>query len=355
MIAFTPLFVSRRPSCGRNVSTAQDTSPGLASPLPAVMLARDVLPLGHEEVTMRIACCTLILVAALALPAHAQLAADWMVAAAAHTPGVGGTFWRTDLSIHNPHQYDLPVWVQLLPSDTVNWDAYTLQITLYPWETINLWDALAPDLLDQRGTAALMVYADPSLACDPIEDCQFLVTSRTYTPDPRDSGGEFAQTIPGVDYWQAVDWTSYGYAAGILNDGELFRCNIGVASWSPGWTVVRVDVQDSSGNILASHELQVPPFGHVQRRLATAVEGGSLVFYLVDGPDDARVFPYASVVDQTTGDPSYQRAIASTAGVAAAKSLTEPSGRPAHPVAVERRPAAERLRTPRGAGAAVGE
>lgn len=286
----------------------------------------------------------LILAAAIAPAAHAQLAADWMVAASAHTPGVSGTFWRTDLSLHNPHQFDLPVWVQLLPSDTANWDAFALPITLYPWETVNLWDVLAPDVLDHRGTAALMVYADTSLACDPIEDCQFLVTSRTYTLDPRGLGGEFAQTLPGVDYWRGVDWTSYGYAAGILNDGVLFRCNIGVASWSPGWATVRVDVQDDAGNILTSHELEVPPFGHVQQRLPTAVEGGSLVFYLVDGPDDARVFPYASVVDQTTGDPSYQAAIASTAGVESAKSAVEPDGRPGRPHAIEPRTTPQQLR-----------
>jgi hypothetical protein len=298
---------------------------------------------------MRHACRTLILIVALAPSAHAQLASDWMVTASAHTPGVGGTFWRTDLSLHNPHEYELPVWVQLLPSDTVNWEAVALPITLYPWETLNLWDALAPDLLDHRGTAALLVYADTSLACDPIEDCQFLVTSRTYTLDPRGFGGEFAQTIPGVDYWRAVDWSSYGYAAGILNDGDLFRCNIGVASWSPGWTVVRVDVQDNAGNILASHELEVPPFGHVQERLATAVEGGSLVFYLVDGPDEARIFPYASVVDQTTGDPSDQGAIASTAGVVAAKSIAGSSERPGRPeMAQPQTVETYRLRQPRG-------
>jgi len=304
---------------------------------------------------MKRACWTLLLTAALTSQAGAQLASDWMVAASAHTPGVAGTFWRTDLSLHNPHQFDLPVWVQLLPSDTANWEAVALEVTLYPWETVNLWDVLAPDLLDHRGTAALMVYADTDLRCDPIEDCQFLVTSRTYTLDPRGSGGEFAQTLPGVDYWRGVDWTSYGYAAGILNDGVFFRCNVGVASWSAGWTVVRVDVQDSAGSILASHEIEVPPFGHVQQRLPTAVEGGSLVFYLVDGPDDARIFPYASVVDQTTGDPSYQAAIASTAGVVTAKSIAEPRGRPdrpqpAQPQAVE----ANRLRQHRGDGA-VGE
>jgi hypothetical protein len=288
-----------------------------------------------EEVAMRHAGSILAIVTLVALPAHAQLAADWMVAAAAHTGGVGGTFWRTDLSIHNPQEYDLPVVVQMLPSNTANPQAPAILVTLSSWETVNLWDVLGPAYFDHRGTAALMVYADTALDCDPIERCHFLVTSRTYTLDPRSQEGEFAQTLPGIDYWLGVDWEHYGYAAGILNDGEFFRCNIGAASWSSDWTVVRVDVQDSAGNILATHELEVPPFGHVQQRLPTAVEGGSLVFYLAGGPDDARVFPYASVVDQTTGDPSYQGAIASMVGVAAAKSAHPPVGRPVHPISAD--------------------
>lgn len=286
----------------------------------------------------------LLAIAAIASPAGAQLSADWMIPAAAHTSGVGGTFWRTDLSLHNPHDYDLPVVVQLLPSDTANWQSLSVAVTLEPWETVNLWDVLAPDLLDHQGTAALMVYADLGLACEPIEDCQFLVTSRTYTVDPRGAGGEFGQTLPGVDYWRGVDWSSYGYAAGILNDGDIFRCNVGVASWSDDWALVRVDVQSSGGDILASHDLDVPPFGHVQRRLPTPVEGGSLVFYLVDGADDARVFPYASVVNQSTGDPSYQGAVASTAGVVAVKATAPLSGRPERPFAVTPATAADARR-----------
>jgi hypothetical protein len=182
----------------------------------------------------------------------------------------------------------------------------------------------------------MLVYADTSLDCDPITNCEFLVTSRTYTLDTGGSGGEFGQTIPGADVWSAVDWSSYGYAAGILNDGENFRCNFGVASWTADWTRLQVDVQDSAGNILETLVLEVPPFGHVQDRLPTPVTGGTLVFYLVDGPDDARVFPYASVVDQLTGDPSFQRALWSVVGVSEPKASGSMVGRPKLP-AVETR------------------
>jgi hypothetical protein len=255
-----------------------------------------------------------VIPAVVAVPASAQLSLQWMVPAVAHTAGVNGTFWRSDVSLHNPHSFDLPVVLQFLPSDTDNRVADTLRLTLYPWETFNLWDALGPDVLGADGSGALLVFADWELPCDPIRDCDFLVSSRTYTIDPLTDAGEFGQTIPGAATWLGVDWNTLGYAAGILNDQMSFRTNIGIASWGDDWTTVVVDVQDADGVILESLIFDLPPFGHVQERLETVVMGGSLVFWIEDGPADPLVFGYASVVDQSTGDPSFQLALPSPVG-----------------------------------------
>jgi hypothetical protein len=254
-----------------------------------------------------------------ASPAAAQLSLQWMVPAAANTSGVNGTYWRTDLSLHNPHAVDLPVVLQFLPSGSDNLVADTLLVTLQPWETFNLWDVLGPNHFDAGGTGALLVFADWDLACEPAEDCDFLVTSRTYTIDSKGGVGEYGQTVPGANTWQGVDWETLGYAAGILNDGVAFRANLGVASWSADWTTVAADIQDASGAIIDSLSLDVPPFGHLQKRLTTPLEGGSVVFWIENGPDDALVFGYVSVVDETTGDASFQLAQPSPVGFAAAK------------------------------------
>lgn len=258
---------------------------------------------------------------------EAQLAADWMIPAAAHNRGSQGTFWRTDVSLHNPHEFDLPVVVQVLPSDTVNLEVPTLTFTIYPWETINLWDVLGPDVFDAEGTAAIIAYADPTLRCDPIEDCHFLVTSRTYTPE-QGGDGEYGLTVPGAAISGATDWSTYGYAAGVLNDGDFFRCNAGVASWTPDSTRVRLDIQNADGQIVTSEVFEVPPYGHVQRRLPASGDGGSLVFFLESGPDDASIFPYATVINQQTGDASYFFASSSVVGGSVAKSSKAFRGRP---------------------------
>ena len=274
----------------------------------------------------------ILIAAAVPAPIEAQLAADWMVPAAAHNRGSQDTFWKTDVSLHNPHEFDLPVVVQVLPSDSVNLEVPTLTFTIYPWETISLWDVLGPDVFDAQGTAAVIAYADPSLQCDPIEDCHFLVTSRTYTPG-EGGVGEYGLTVPGAAVSSATDWISYGYAAGILNDGESFRCNAGVASWTPEWTSVRLDIQNGNGEILTSETFDVPPFGHVQRRLPPSGNGGSLVFYLESGPDDASVFPYATVINQQTGDASYLFASSSVVGESVAKIRKTVESRPRAPTA----------------------
>jgi hypothetical protein len=261
----------------------------------------------------------LLAVVAVASPVAAQLSLQWMVPAAANTAGLNGTSWHTDLSVHNPHTFELPVVLQFLPSDSDNRQADTLYLTIEPWATANLWDVLGSNYFAVEGTGSILVFADWELSCDPSEDCDFLVTSRTYTVDPGGSGGEYGQTIPGSSTWVGIDWNTLGYSAGILNDGVNFRTNVGVASWSSDWTTVAVDVQTADGAVAESLTYRVPPFGHIQRRLPTPLEGGSLVFWLEDGPDDALIFGYASVVDERTGDASFQLAQPSSVGFAAAK------------------------------------
>jgi hypothetical protein len=223
------------------------------------------------------------------------------------------------------------VVVQILPTGSTNWEVPTLDIDIQPWETLNLWDVLGPDVFDHDGTAAILVYVDPAVDCEPVESCDLLATSRTYTLDG-DGIGEYGQSVPGFTLISGTDSATLGYVAGVLNDGANFRCNIGVASWTADWTTVQVDVQDDVGSILATEELRIPPFGHIQRRLATEVFGGSLVFYLVAGPNDALVYPYASVVNQRTGDPSFLAAQPSLAGTATIKHRESASDRRAvHP------------------------
>jgi hypothetical protein len=65
-------------------------------------------------------------------------------------------------------------------------------------------------------------------------------------------------------------------------------------------------------------------------------DGSSLVFYLDQGPTDSLVFPYATVINQETGDASYFFAEASPVGVTVAKASGPPARRPQVPEAKSR-------------------
>jgi hypothetical protein len=284
----------------------------------------------------RLCLAVLMVIAVAPSAARAQLSSAWIVPAAAHTAGVNGTFWMTDLSIHNPQNMELPVVVQFLASGTDNLSVPTLDLTLGPWETVNLWDVIGPEYFAEQTTGAMLVYVPLDVVCSD-DLCDLLVTSRSYTTDPVGGIGEFGQLVPANTVIEGVDWASFGYGAGVLNDGDAFRCNAGVASWTAEPTVVQMDVQDVDGTILDTEVFELPPFGHLQRRVSQPVTGGSLVFYLVEGPQDAVVYPYASVVDQDTGDPAFVTVRWSTVGVTAKSVRPRPAREPGFPEAGERR------------------
>ena len=238
-----------------------------------------------------------------ALPAAAQLAPSWIIPAAAHSPGSAGSFWASDIFIHNPHEYDLPVVVHLLPSETENWSAPAIDIELYAWETVNLWDALGADIFAHSGSAALLVYADPALSCSDYASCDFLVGSRTYTYG--NDGGSFGQDVSGVLVAERA------WAAGARQDG-FFRTNVGIylpVSPAVGQSVsFTVLVRDGEGAEVATATMAFPEAGMQQRSLesmgVSLLTGGSVE---VSCSDPA--FPwygYISRIDYLSGDAVYR-------------------------------------------------
>ncbi len=238
-----------------------------------------------------------------------EMTSAYVVTAVANLPGAGGTDWHTDLTLYNPHSSVLYVKLVYLPTDTDNSGGAPTAplIDLQPWETLNLWDVLGPNGFDARGgKGAMLVYADttanscPGTAGD--TSCDFGVFARNYTLDPSGAGGEFGQDFPGFPANLGVDSTVIAYMPQISDDGD-FRTNVGVASWTNAWVTVREDVQDAAGNIVGRYDHPIPPNGHEQWRLETrGLTGGTVAVYLQNAPNTAMVYPYATVVNNATGD-----------------------------------------------------
>ncbi len=253
-----------------------------------------------------------------------ELTSAYVITAVANKAGVGGTDWHSDLTLYNPQSRPLTVKVFFLPSGLDNFSngaPMAPPITLASWETLNLWDILGPSGFDARGwTGALLVYADkaangcPDTAGD--TSCDFAAFDRNYTLNPNGASGEFGQDFPGFPSHLGVDKSVIAYLPQISDD-STFRTNVGVASWTSDWVTVRVDLQDAAGNIIATHDHIIPPDGHVQWRLEDGVTGGTLAAYVVAGPSDAMVYPYATVVDWTTGDATTVEAQITAVGLTA--------------------------------------
>jgi hypothetical protein len=232
-----------------------------------------------------------------------ELTSAYVVTAVANKVGMAGTDWHSDLTLYNPHSVALPVVLQYLPTGRSNAGSVpTVTLDVGPWETLNLWDVLGPNGFAARGyTGALLVYADTDKVTCSGPSCDFAVFSRTYTLEPGGGAGEFGQSVPGFPANLGLDYTVIAYLPQLSDDGD-FRTNLGVASWTNAMVRVRVDLQDAAGNVIDTRDHWVPPYGHIQWRLEKGVTGGTAAVYIVDGPDDAIVYPYASVVNWETGD-----------------------------------------------------
>ncbi len=240
------------------------------------------------------------------LPLAAQLNDTYVIPAAANVPGAFGTRWMTQFSVFNPQSYPLRIDVVYVPTGGGQGLDATFDV---PANAVAFSDNILEDLFDLGGSGALLVAAfpedNPGVENSVIARA-FLVTSDTFNNSP---GGTFGQTIPGV--WAGLmDFQSDGITAiahGIRNISKQgWRANVGAVNLGRQNVRLLVSVYDVDGNtILNKARFDIPPMGHIQDGLPVQVDRGAVEFFLDDATQKAVVFPYVSVIDQLSGDPTY--------------------------------------------------
>ena len=163
---------------------------------------------------------------------------------AIHSPGVNGTLWRTD------------VW----------------------FSRINGTATVIRDYMKSEGTSW-------GFAGSPSE----LVTTRTYTSS---SNGTYGQFVP-----PGIPSSALATLVGIENDSR-FRTNIGLIA--PTASTVRFIAYDAAGNEVWRND--VAANGLTQFQLPISLSVGRVTAEVIAG---ALVVPYASVVDNLSGDPIF--------------------------------------------------
>jgi PKD repeat protein len=224
-----------------------------------------------------------------------------LISAAAQTEGLGGTSWRTELSLFNAGLEGATVTLRYLPT------LVEKQIYLAPRQSVTY----ANTLLDAfgLGTGAGAVTIE---AASPGSSAQIRVTSRTFTGG---ANGTYGQSVPEV---QSAQLAKTLYITGIKNNAA-FRSNIGLVNRAEAQLTATLTLYSRSGSQIATKTVTLPATSFQQSALWALfpeVNGEShsaLTLKIATNTADA-VSAYASVVDNSTQDPIYIQAVAVSEG-----------------------------------------
>jgi PKD repeat protein len=216
-----------------------------------------------------------------------------VIPAVGRAPGIGGTYWRSDVTLMNPNFYNVRVGWRYLPAGSNNSATGWSYLDLSSGETRVLRD-VASMFGVASGTGALEFAADGFTA--PI------ITSRTYTTTS--AGGTYGQSIDPV-----VGYRSDVYIPG-LRSNDSYRSNVGFFNNSDGATGVAATLVNLNGQTVAQAFVSVPAHAPAQYSLAALFPNVNLAQYPMltlhahtDG--GAILFAYGSVVDNASGDPVF--------------------------------------------------
>lgn len=241
---------------------------------------------------------TLFLAAALLCgsPAQAGVASDlydwYLLPAVASAPGQLGTYFRTDVTLVNPYvSHAVPIRIWLLRNDQDNSQTQPVSLTLKAGETVVLRDIVS-SMFGYTGGASLILSSTNDLA--------FGCTARTYTG----TAGTYGFGGNG-HYWNNVG-RAEAFTSGLRN-GNGYRTNLGLASTSSISITVEVNVYDSTSK-LGTRRVTLPPYGRTQfsvSEIAPNFENAYAVWSGVTSSSDARWVPFATVIDNNSGDSIY--------------------------------------------------
>ncbi len=230
-----------------------------------------------------------------------------LVPAAASIPGLGGTYWKSDLRIFNPSDQQVEIQIQYLPEPGDTTPYPTLLYNVNPDQTIWIDDVMYWFTQGAAAKGALVITYDPEDGPRP------LVASRTYN---QTDAGTYGQFIP------VLGSSSLAGAGGRLivpgvEHSDLYRTNVGLVNSGTEGAGVTVTLIDESGNPVVRAPLGVPAGNYMQLSLdaiaAQDPDAGDVSGFkgtvVVDVSNGGPVAAYGSVVDQQTGDPIFIEAI----------------------------------------------
>ncbi len=217
-----------------------------------------------------------------------------IIPAVAHNPGVGGTLWRTDVTVVNrgPAPANLAIVYATAEGSTLR------SATLAAGATVEWPDILASLFgvpMDATSQGTLQVASDRPVA----------IVARTYDET---TAGTLGAAYPALGPADGIASGETGILPG-LKSSTGFRTNLGLVNLGGSDGQARVTLYAASGEVLGTPlVLSVPggqwiPVNDVFSRAGAGAQDLAYATVEVVTPG-ARVWAYASVVDNGTGDPT---------------------------------------------------
>jgi PKD repeat protein len=229
----------------------------------------------------------------------AQQTTRTLVSAAAQSSGVGGSLWRTELTLFNAGSDTLPVHLIYVPS--YGNAVQTRDVVIGAKQTITYSNALIDLYNIGNGAGAIAIEATATTGTP-----QLRVTSRTFTDG---AIGTYGQAVPTVG---TSDFSGNLYLTGMASSSD-FRTNIGLVNRGATDAAVNLTLFDGTGSQVASANVTVPASNFQQSGITQffpAIAARSLdtlsMQVTSNAPDAVSV--YASVIDNKTQDPIYIQA-----------------------------------------------
>jgi PKD repeat protein len=228
-----------------------------------------------------------------------------LVPAAAQTNGVGGSVWRTELTLFNGGTEPASGQFTFIPGGGA--PVLTRSLFLGVNQSITYANALSDLFGLSNGAGAIAIEASSATTTPAIR-----VTSRTFTTG---SVGTYGQSVPNVS---GDDATSTLLLTGLESDAN-FRTNIGLVNRTALPVAAGLTLYDANGNVVATTTVTVPENNFQQSSLGSffpAVNGRSFaaLSMRVDAATPNAVSAYGSVIDNRTQDPVYVQAIPTPKG-----------------------------------------
>ena len=205
----------------------------------------------------------------------------------------GTKFFLSDARVFNPGDTPNTLSLFYVPQGASGAQAVRATRTVAPGEVLALDDVVGSEFgYDQSIGQITLTGSDPG----------FLATSRAYT---RGGNGTFGVFVPSFETSEAIGPGETATANGLAK-GPRWHTNAGFTEVSGSPATVRMDLYGFDGRLLASATRGAPPNGGVLVTDIVSDRGlGATANFRIDYTvvsAGGRVVPYATFVDDTTGD-----------------------------------------------------